>query len=73
MSQKSATTKDGGRSGTKGNGAKSKSGFLARQVSNKRVVKETDLLSKKGPITPEDVLGLEAATSGELTLTVMWD
>ena len=64
MSQKSATAKDGNRGASTGSGSKSKSVLLTRQA-NKKVVTEDDLISKKDPITPEDVLGLETATSGE--------
>ncbi len=64
MSQKSATAKDGSRGASTGGGSKSKSVFLTRQA-NKKVVTEADLISKKDPVTPEDVLGLETATSGE--------
>ncbi len=44
--------------------SKSKSIFKARQTTG-RVVNEADLIVKKDPITPEDVLGLQAATSGK--------
>ena len=61
MSQKSAAAKDGHRPSSKG--SKSKGGFIARQAAKK--VKEADLVAKKEPITPEDVLGLETATTGK--------
>lgn len=66
MSQKSASAKDDKRPPSKGGISKNRDGFLARQASNKSpVVKEADLLSKKDPITPEDVMGLEVATKGK--------
>lgn len=66
MSQKSSSAKDASRAASKGGGSKSKSGFLARQASRKAsVVKESDLLAKKENITPEDVMGLEIATTGK--------
>ena len=47
------------------NGGKNKGTFLSRQAkATSSKVTESDLLSKQGDITPEDVLMLERATEG---------
>ncbi len=64
MSQGTAAAQNGVNNGdVKCNGA---SVFKPQQTTGDRVVKEADLVHKKDPITPEDVLGLEASTSGEI-------
>lgn len=67
MSQKASSAAKGS-SKSKGSGSKGKGGFVSRQakVSKKcPAVSEAELLAKEDPITPKDVLGLEAATQGE--------
>ena len=64
MSQKSTSTGKG--SSSKGSGSRSKSNFLFRQAkgAKKATVTEAELMSKRGNVTPDDVLALEAATEG---------
>ena len=66
MSQKSASvSKSSSKSApSKGGSGKSKGSYLARQAkAGKRVVTEAELLKQQQPITPEDVLALDAATT----------
>ena len=66
MSQKGSADAKGS-SKSKGGGSKTKGGFVSRQAKASKkspVVTEAELLAKEEPITPKDVLGLEAATQG---------
>ena len=66
MSYKATASKGAG-SKSASSGGKGKGGHPSKQgkAASKGKVREADLLLKQFEITPEDVLGLEAATEGE--------
>lgn len=71
MSQKASSAAKGS-SKNKSSGSKSKGGFVARQAKAGKKAPEAELLAKDEPITPENVLGLEAATQGEQRCKTSW-
>lgn len=72
MSQKAAVSKGSSSKGAS-NAGKNKGSLLSK--TGKAVTKgrttEAELLRKQGDVRPEDVLSLDAATEGQLTVPLM--